>query len=263
MGPFRQFCFSTTLHKTPLGVLGCKSGGFLCCVHSWLRIFSSVSAESLCLSTSFPASNILQLMSPLPLYVLLGAYAFKKESLYCHFSGDLEENRGYLIHLISPLCPCHYLTSSIDLPSSSLRLYIVYISAGKKRVPHIIQNACLLATHGWRACIVWGVKHFKEDGTAILKISQTTLKALQFLRADHLVTEHSPSVRWSRSFCLTHHFSRAEELAHKTDLSSTVCLGREANLEITIVGLNTCFWWQAWSRRRDTCWWIHWTWDWH
>lgn len=80
---------------------------------------------------------------------------------------------------------------------------------------------------------------FKRDGTAILKIQlDRTWKYIQLLHPDHPITEHSPSV-WA--FCLTHHIPSAEEVAYQADVTSIVCLGREANLEITVVSLKPIF----------------------
>lgn len=108
---------------------------------------------------------------------------------------------------------------------------------GKKGVTQTIQNAlftlCSRMTGGGRGSLL------KRDGAAILKIPlDRTWKYVQLLRPDHPVTEHPPSV-WA--FCLTHHVPRAEEVACQADVTSTVCLGREANLEITVVGLKPVF----------------------
>lgn len=91
----------------------------------------------------------------------------------------------------------------------------------------------LMGNEEGTACIVWEIKHFKHDGTVILKILRTAQKAVQHLRSDHPITGEV----WA--FCLTYLFPRVEDLAHWVDLTSTVCLGREANLEITVVFFKT------------------------
>lgn len=123
--------FNTTLLNTSLGILRWESSCFYAVFtpDSGL-VFSSVLTER-SYSTTFPASTILLLMSPLPFCVSLS----ENKNLFSVFSvGVWRKTEVYLLHLISSALSLPIdLTSFTDLPSSTLRFYIVYISAREER----------------------------------------------------------------------------------------------------------------------------------